>query len=97
MSVNINKFSNYLTVEARQRSRGVFINFGELGRNDWVRGMQKRKYACVFSQGPVEDPGFILYTSVNSLHSITLNLPKVTKCSAVRMTALDVLWLITQF
>lgn len=75
-----------MTEEARHKSRGLFINFGELGRKDWVWGMQK-KDACVFLQSPVEDPGFILYISGNSLQSIFLSLPKLTKCFAVKTTA----------
>ena len=42
--MDVNVFSNYLTMEVKQKSRGVFINFDELERNAWVQGMQRKAY-----------------------------------------------------
>ena len=58
--MDVNIFSNYLTMEVKQKSRGVFINFDELGRKAWVQGMQRKAYLCLLTE---KKQGSRVYTS----------------------------------
>lgn len=85
MKSNVYKYKLilYLAVEARWKNRRVFVNFGKLVRKDSDWGMQKKVHLHLLTE-PSEDPEFILYESGNSLHSITLNLPNLTKYFAIK-------------